>query len=136
MSSKNVYICVLIPLLCLLGGFTYDLRPDVTPYPLILTSGFPAPEIPVDNQLTEARVSLGKRLFYDKILSEDKTIACASCHNPANAFSDNTEKSKGINSQTGDRNAMPLVNLAWSRSFLWDGGAPTLELQVLSPITN
>ena len=136
MVFKGIYICALVPVFCLLAAFNTDIKPDLTPYPLILTSGFPAPEIPADNQLTEARVLLGKRLFFDKILSADKTIACASCHDPSKSFSDNTDRSKGINEQLGDRNAMPLVNLAWSRSFLWDGGAPTLELQVLSPITN
>jgi cytochrome c peroxidase len=136
MRVRGIHISVIAPLLCLMMSFRRDIKPDTTPYPLILTSGFPVPEIPADNQLTEARVLLGKHLFYDKILSADKTIACASCHDPARSFSDNNEKSKGINEQLGDRNAMPLVNLAWGRSFLWDGGAPTLELQVLSPLTN
>ena len=75
-------------------------------------------------------------LFFDKILSSDKSISCASCHSQQNSFGDNRTISLGVNDAVGDRNAMPLINLAWSNSFFWDGGVPTLELQVLKPLTD
>jgi cytochrome c peroxidase len=105
-------------------------------FELKIPEGFPQPEIPEDNQLTSARVALGKMLFFDPILSQDSTISCGSCHNPAYSFSDNAALSVGVNGQKGTRNAMPLVNLAWSSAFMWDGGIPSLELQVLAPLTN
>ncbi|MBX9851082.1 MAG: c-type cytochrome [Cytophagaceae bacterium] len=107
-----------------------------TAYNINLPMGFPDPIIPEDNQLTQERVALGKMLFYDKMLSQDKTISCGSCHAPNNSFSDNKDFSFGVNNTTGERNAMPLINLAWSNSFLWDGGVPTLEMQVMNPLTN
>jgi cytochrome c peroxidase len=105
-------------------------------FELKIPAGFPQPHIPEDNQLTAERVTLGKMLFFDPILSSDSTISCSSCHNPAIAFSDNAALSMGVNGQMGARNSMPLINLAWSDAFMWDGGIPSLELQVLAPLTN
>ncbi|MBO9699137.1 MAG: c-type cytochrome [Sporocytophaga sp.] len=105
-------------------------------YELIIPEGFPQPEIPTDNQLTRERIALGKMLFFDPILSADSSISCGSCHNPAIAFSDMSSLSMGVDGQMGTRNTMPLMNLAWFNSFMWDGGIPSLELQVLAPVTN
>ena len=86
--------------------------------------------------LTEARVELGKRLFYDKQVSRTGEVACASCHLPDNAFSDPRQFSLGVEGRVGGRNAPSIVNLAYNTSFFWDGGAPTLEQQVIGPIIN
>jgi len=107
-----------------------------TKYELNLPKGVPPPLIPADNELSQERVALGKMLFFDNILSSDKSISCASCHSQQNSFGDSRTLSLGVNNAIGDRNAMPLINLAWSNSFFWDGGVPTLELQVLKPLTN
>jgi cytochrome c peroxidase len=82
-----------------------------------------APVIPANNPLTQEGVALGKKLFFDKILSGDETQSCASCHNPKNAFTDNKQFSDGIDGKLGFRNAMPLFNLAWNfdELFTWDG---------------
>ena len=97
--------------------------------------GFSYPYIPSDNQFTFYGVELGKKLFYDELLSGDNTMACASCHFPQNAFSDTTAFSTGIDGLDGPRNSMPLFNLAWVGSgFFWDGRAATLEEQVLMPV--
>jgi len=83
-------------------------------------------------------VSLGKRLFYDRILSVDNTKACASCHMPQNGFSDSNKFSIGVSGNFGNRNSMPLINLAWNfdDKYFWDGRALGLEHQALEPVTN
>ena len=96
------------------------------------------PVIPNNNQLTQEGIALGKRLFFDPILSGDQSIACASCHAPQNAFSDTSATSTGIDGINGIRNAMPLFNLAWNYNerFTWDGKELSLELQALEPVQN
>lgn len=122
--------------LSLLAGCKKDLPLPEKPYLLAIPKGFPEPDIPDDNQLTEARVALGKKLFYDPILSSDYTISCASCHPQANAFSDITALSQGVDGRLGFRNAPTLTNVAYGTSFFHDGGAPRLSLQALAPITD
>ena len=97
---------------------------------------FPKMKVPADNAITRERVELGKRLFYDKQLSRTEEVACASCHDQQHAFADPRRVSEGVDGQLGTRNAPPLFNLAWNKSFFWDGGAPTLEHQVIGPLTN
>lgn len=108
--------------------------PTNDPVTLELPPGFPDIEFPEDNQLTEARIHLGRRLFYDTRLSKDNTIACATCHLVNEAFTDKNPISVGIDGRTGLRNAMTLANVAYQENFFMDGGVPTLELQVLAPI--
>jgi cytochrome c peroxidase len=92
--------------------------------------------IPSNNPLTVEGVALGKRLFYDPILSANNTQSCASCHIQETGFSETTQYSTGIDGIEGNRNAMPLINLGWQTKFFWDGGANGLESQVIGPITN
>ncbi|MBT8229638.1 MAG: cytochrome-c peroxidase [Bacteroidia bacterium] len=99
-----------------------------------IPAGFPAMDIPVDNAYTEDRWMLGKKLFYDSILSVDNTISCASCHQQELAFSDGLVKSKGVESRMGLRNAPSLANIGYHPYFTREGGVPTLEMQVLVPI--
>jgi len=96
------------------------------------------PVIPIDNPLTEEGVTLGKRLFFEKKLSVDGTISCASCHLPRQAFSDIRAVSLGVQKKEGSRNAMPLFNLAWNYDdrFDWDGKSLGLEAQALEPVTH
>ena len=96
------------------------------------------PVIPNSNPLTEEGIALGKKLFFDKILSGDGTQSCASCHQPEKAFTDNLQFSEGIEGRKGFRNAMPLFNLAWNfdEFFAWDGKDFTLENQAFEPVTN
>ncbi|MBU3011507.1 cytochrome-c peroxidase [Polaribacter vadi] len=97
-----------------------------------------APIIPTNNPLTEEGVALGKKLFFDKILSGDETQSCASCHNPQKAFTDGLQFSIGIDNISGTRNAMPLFNLAWNfdELFTWDGAEFGIENQALEPVSN
>ncbi len=108
-----------------------------TPYNLVAPIGFPPIKIPATNPMTLEGIALGRKLFYDPILSLDNTQACASCHKQNFSFTDsNTTYSKGITGAIGVRNAMPIMNLAWEKKFFWDGGAATLEDQVIGPIQN
>lgn len=81
-------------------------------------------------------VALGRRLFFDPVLSKDLTLACASCHAPERAFTDGRSVSVGIAERRGTRNVPTLVNRGWGESFFWDGRTETLEEQVLRPITS
>ena len=90
--------------------------------------------IPADNPLTIAKVLLGKKLFYDTLLSRDYSVSCASCHHPDKAFSDPKTLSLGVDGRLGTRNATALMNLLFGKSFFWDGNTATLEEQALIPI--
>lgn len=81
-------------------------------------------------------VQVGERLFFDKRLSADGTVSCASCHKPELAFSDGLSVSVGIGGKKGTRNAPSLLQTAGQTSFFWDGRQPTLERQVLEPFFN
>lgn len=107
---------------------------DDLAYRVALPPGFPDLPVPPDNALTRPRVALGRKLFYDPILSRDSSIACASCHAQDLAFTDGLQFSEGIEGRRGFRNAPSLGNLAWHPYFFYDGGVPTLELQILAPI--
>lgn len=107
-----------------------------TPYLLSVPDGFPQPILSIQNPLTKEGVALGRKLFYDPILSLDNSINCASCHNPSWAFSDTNRFSKGVNNQLGLRNAQALINLAFQPHFFWDGRATSLEEQILDPVPN
>lgn len=87
------------------------------------------------NPLTEEGVALGRKLFHDPILSKDSSTSCASCHTSYTAFSHTDHKlSHGIRDSMGTRNAPALMNLAWHRSFMWDGAVNHLDVQPLVPI--
>lgn len=89
------------------------------------------------NILTEEGFYLGKKLFYDPIMSRDSTISCASCHLQQTGFTHvDHELSHGIDGKIGNRNSLTLINLAWNKSFMWDGGINHLEVQPLAPITS
>jgi cytochrome c peroxidase len=97
---------------------------------------FPPPLNFSDNPLTKQGIRLGRMLFYDPILSGDSTQSCSSCHQQSLSFTDNKRYSVGIDGIAGNRNAMPLFNMAWQSSFFWDGRAATLEEQILKPVEN
>lgn len=92
--------------------------------------------VPEENPLTPEKVALGRRLFFDPVLSRDSTVACVSCHRPGLAFGDSVRFSRGVDGRRPSRNTPTLVNRAYGRSFFWDGRAPTLEETVLQPIAN
>jgi cytochrome c peroxidase len=109
---------------------------QTSPYSLEIPSHFPDMIIPNDNPLTKEGVELGRFLFYEKRLSGDNTMSCATCHMPQNGFSDPNQFSVGIDGIAGTRQSMALVNLGWESFFFWDGRKTTLEGQILEPVPN
>jgi cytochrome c peroxidase len=108
-----------------------------TPYALEIPAGFPNMEIPVDNPMTVEGIELGRKLFYDPILSGDNTQSCASCHNQAFAFTDNERTfSIGIDGIEGTRNSMAVINTGWMPTLFWDGRSVGVEDQALEPVPN
>ena len=99
--------------------------------PLGLDLYMPVPE---DNPITDEKIELGRRLFNDRRLSRDRSIACASCHDPERAFSDGRPVAIGVYGRLGRRSAPALINRGYGRAFFWDGRAASLEEQVLKPI--
>ncbi len=111
------------------GPAPYELE-----YPLGLSAD--GAVIPKDNPLTVEKVRLGRRLFFDKNLSVDGTVACASCHVPDKDFSDDRQFSVGVGGRKGTRHAPTIINRLYSTAQFWDGRARSLEEQVLGPIQN
>ena len=142
MKKLNLHICLLT--LFIIASCTNE-KVDIfssTPSPLQIPQLFEDkilnPVIPIDNPQTEEGIELGKKLFFDPILSADNTQACADCHAPENAFTDTDRFSDGISGALGTRNSMPIFNLAWNydEKFFWDGNSFSLEHQAFIPVTD
>jgi len=101
--------------------------------PLGLTT---APPVPLENPMTLAKWNLGKRLYYDPILSTSGAVACASCHSPDKGFSDQKRTSTGIGGALGGINSPTVLNAGYNRLQFWDGRALTLEDQSQGPVGN
>jgi cytochrome c peroxidase len=99
--------------------------------PLGLDLYLPVPET---NPLTNEKIALGRRLFFDRRLSRDSSISCSSCHDPERAFSDGRVLATGVFGRKGRRNSPALINRGYGRLFFWDGRVASLEEQVLKPI--
>lgn len=101
-------------------------------------TNFPSPVYDVNkNPVTKSKFELGRMLFYETALSKDNTISCGSCHIQSAGFTQHGhDVSHGIDDRLGSRNSPPIMNLAWSKSFFWDGGVFNLDLQPITPITN
>ena len=106
--------------------------------PLVYPDYFPKPHYNfINNPLTQPKTELGRALFYDPILSDDGMVSCASCHSPYNGFAHTDHAlSHGIHDSIGTRNAPALFNLAWNKSFMWDGAINHLDMQALAPISH
>ncbi|HEY8461163.1 MAG TPA: cytochrome c peroxidase [Blastocatellia bacterium] len=92
--------------------------------------------IPKDNPMTAEKVALGEKLYFDKRLSSDRTVSCATCHDPATALADNNMVGIGIELKKGARNAPTVLNSMFNELQFWDGRAATLEEQAKMPIIN
>ena len=91
---------------------------------------------PADNPMTPGKVALGRRLFFDKILSRDRSVSCSTCHVPERAFADDKTLAVGVFGRVGKRHSPTLINRAFGQMHFWDGRATTLEAQVLQPISD
>lgn len=89
------------------------------------------------NPLTAEGIELGRKLFYDPVLSVDSIVSCSSCHLSYTAFTHvDHAVSHGINDRIGTRNSPALMNLAWGKHFMWDGAINHLDMQALAPINH
>lgn len=112
-------------------------RPSPRPYRWELPEGFPVPRVPAQNPMSEAKVELGRRLFYDKRLSENQTQACASCHEQARAFTDGKVHAVGSTGEEHRRNAQGLANVAYAPALTWaNASIRSLEQQAMVPFSN
>ena len=110
--------------------------PVGTPVNLKAPLGLPPVPIAADNPLTAEKIALGRKLYYDPVLSVDNTIACVSCHGPAFGFADPKPFSVGVGGKTGGRNSPTVLNSAYNTLQFWDGRAPSLEKQAEGPVQN
>ncbi len=138
-SGSFTNIVVAVALLLAAGLVAAGGPPEEAPLPtrpaipLGLDLYLPVPE---ENPITPAKTALGRRLFFDPILSRDYTLSCGSCHDPRRAFTDSLPVAVGVRDRHGTRNAPTLVNRAYGKAQFWDGRAASLEEQALQPIEN
>jgi len=135
---KSRMVLIMTGLVFVLSGWiSFDSAIDTGPYSFVYPANFGNRiSIPEDNPTTKQGVYLGRMLFYEKKLSANNTLSCASCHKQERAFTDDKAFSEGVDHTPTARNAMSLTNLLWSRKFFWDGRAANLEEQAVFPLTN
>lgn len=105
-------------------------------YHFPIPGGVLPPLVPEDDPMTEAKVGLGQKLYFDPRLSSDDTVSCATCHDPRRGFADGKRVSEGVGKKTGVRNSPTVLNAAYFEQQFWDGRAETLEEQAKQPIVN
>ena len=115
-------------------------RPEARPIGAVIhikaPLGLPPIPFPDDNPPTADTVALGRRLYYDTMLSVDNTLSCASCHSPESGFCDGHRVSTGVRGQMGTRNSPTVFNAAYYTTQFWDGRAASLEQQAGGPMAN
>jgi cytochrome c peroxidase len=92
--------------------------------------------VPSDNPVNDARIALGRKLYFETRLSKDGSVACATCHDVTRGFTDRRNTAEGVSDQIGQRNSPTTLNAAFFSSQFWDGRAAMLEDQALLPIVN
>ena len=134
MKNKIRVLFVIALPFVLIGFSLIDSDKNIFQYP----TSWPKPHYNFDNNpLNKVQIELGRKLFYDPILSANNTISCASCHLSYTAFTHvDHALSHGINDSIGTRNSPVLINLAWNELFMWDGAVNNIEVQALAPISH
>jgi cytochrome c peroxidase len=130
------FFAAILALILFLAGATT--QPFAEPVELVFPAYWEKPSYDFSrNPLTREGIELGRQLFYDPVLSRDSTVSCASCHLSFTAFTHvDHALSHGIEDRIGRRNSPALMNLAWAKSFMWDGAIHHLDFQALAPISD
>ena len=140
--SRKLFISISLLIMIMSLSF-YACKKDNTIEEAPKTTAYVAPSIqnfrtmPIDaaNPMTVEGIALGKKLFFDPILSRDSSVSCSSCHKQENSFSDPRPRSRGVDDMPGPRHSMALINLAWQKDrFFWDGRVNSLREQAEKPI--
>jgi mono/diheme cytochrome c family protein len=92
--------------------------------------------VPPENPVTPEKVSLGRSLYFDKRLSKDGSVSCATCHDPAQGFAEADKVAEGIGGKKGARNSPTVLNAVFNEFQFWDGRATSLEEQAKGPLVN
>lgn len=131
-------IVLIFGIIFIVFGIVAFTKLNFTPIYLDIPKGWPKPNYDFkNNPLSEERFQLGRNLFYDPILSRDNTISCASCHLQQTGFTHvDHDLSHGIDGKIGTRNSSTIMNIAWSKNFMWDGSIKHLDDQAINPITS
>ena len=121
--------------ICLTLQSCSDIEEQESDYEWPIMEGFPKPQVPKDNPMTQAKINLGKAIFFDKNLSANQRQACASCHHQEFAFGENIPHSFGSTKQEHRRNSPALVNIAYNKTLTWaHDGLTSIEQQILLPM--
>ena len=140
MAGFKLRVVIFLALLVLLLTRAGNSASSSDQFYLKLPAGIPADVwsyfIPKDNPLTAAKVELGRQLFFDKRLSADSSVSCATCHDPKLAFSDGQKTAVGIGGRRSARNTPTVLNAMFNSNMFWDGRADSLEAQARQPLTN
>jgi len=121
---------------CLIGGGLWAILAATVLGQSTPPLGLPPVPVPADNPLTPEKIELGKMLYFDKRVSKDGTISCATCHDPQVGWTEARATSQGIRGQIGGRNSPTVINAAYAPAMFWDGRAATLEDQAVGPVGN
>lgn len=136
-KNKMILMIAVMLIAAIISSFSVN-RFAPKPMQILIPSNFPKPTYNLQsNPVTEEGFALGRKLFYDGILSRDGTISCGSCHQQASAFiHGGHDLSHGVDDQLGRRNALPIFNALFKKTFFWDGGVPSLDFVPVNPIEN
>ena len=124
----------ILPLICLIGAVVLVGQSSKNTFRVPL--GLTPMMWPKDNAYSPEKAELGRLLYYDKRVSADNTVACASCHAPEKGFTDNLPVSVGIAGQKGGMSAPTVINRGYGQLQFWDGRAGSLEAQAVGPMAN
>lgn len=138
MKKVASWLAALSPAVLLVGGALAQTakRTEKAAEDVRVPLGLLPIQFPADNPYSRAKAELGKLLYFDKRLSADGSVSCATCHHPKFAFTDGSAVSTGIKGQKGGRSAPTVFNRAYSLAQFWDGRAATLEAQAIGPMAN
>lgn len=131
--SGKLLVLSIIAVLFAVGLHLQPLEADLG---YMANTPLPPVPIPAGNPMTDAKINLGRQLYFDTRLSADNTISCASCHDPKTGWANHHRTDTGIRGQVGGRNSGTIINAAYMRYQFWDGREATLEGQALGPIHN